>query len=53
MDDLFAVDEHVEVEATKGIYQQMITAYRQLDRAQGRGLMSKLTSRSITASPAP
>ncbi len=42
MDDLFAVDEHVEVEATEGIYQQMITVYRQLDRTQGRGLMSKL-----------
>jgi hypothetical protein len=25
---LFATDEHVEVEATWGIYQRMITAYR-------------------------
>jgi transposase len=39
---LFAADEHVEVEATWGIYQRMITAYRQPDRAQGRELMQKL-----------
>jgi transposase len=40
--DLFAVEEHVEVEATWGIYQQMIAAYREPDRASGRELMSKL-----------
>jgi transposase len=40
--DLFAVEEHVEVEATWGIYQQMIAAYREPDRARGRELMSKL-----------
>ncbi len=40
--DLFAVDEHVEVEATWGIYQRMIAAYRQPDRTRGRELMSKL-----------
>ena len=31
---LFAADEHVEVEATWGIYQRMIAAYREPDRAQ-------------------
>ncbi len=30
---LFAADEHVEVEATWGIYQRMIAAYREPDRA--------------------
>jgi transposase len=40
--DLFATDEHVEVEATWGIYQRMITAYREPDRTKGRELMSKL-----------
>ena len=30
---LFAVEEHVEVEATWGIYQRMIGAYRHPDRA--------------------
>ena len=39
---LFAVDEHVEVEATWAVYQQMITAYRQPDRAHGKKLMTKL-----------
>jgi transposase len=37
--DLFAVDDHVEVEATWGIYQRMITAYREPDRANGRDLV--------------
>ena len=39
---LFAADEHVEVEATWGIYQRMIAAYRHPDRAKGREMMSKL-----------
>ena len=39
---LFDVDEHVEVEATWGIYQRMITAYRHPDRTRGRALMTKL-----------
>ena len=40
--NLFAVDAHVEVEATWGIYQRMITAYRDPDRRTGRELMSTL-----------
>ena len=39
---LFAVDAHVEVEATWGIYQRMIGAYREPDRRRGRALMEKL-----------
>jgi transposase len=39
---LFAADEHVEVEATWGIYQRMITAYREPDRKNGRKLMQQL-----------
>jgi len=39
---LFASDAHVEVEATWGIYQRMIAAYRQPDRATGRKLMQQL-----------
>ncbi len=35
-------DAHVEVEATWGIYQRMITAYREPDRKKGRELMAKL-----------
>lgn len=36
LDKLFADDEHVQVEATWGIYQRMIHAYRDPDRAGGR-----------------
>jgi transposase len=37
---LFADDAHVEVEATWGIYQRMIAAYREPDRRRGRQLMA-------------
>ena len=39
---LFAEDAHVEVEATWGIYQRMIAAYRHQDRRQGHELMVNL-----------
>ena len=45
---LFAVDAHIEVEATWGIYQRMIAAYRHEDRRHGRELMIKLIE-SITS----
>ena len=39
---LFAHDEHVQIEATWGIYQRMIAAYREPDRTRGRELMQRL-----------
>jgi len=39
---LFAADEHAEVEATWGIYQRMIAAYRAPDRTKGKDLMRTL-----------
>jgi transposase len=39
---LFETDEHVEVEATWGVYQQMIAAYREPDRTKRRQLMDRL-----------
>ena len=42
LEDLFAAEEHVEVEATWGIYQRMIAAYRESDRSRGRELMTAL-----------
>ena len=42
LEALFAVDEHVEVECTWGIYQRMIAAYRHPDRTTGRQLMTAL-----------
>jgi len=45
---LFTVDDHVEVEVTWSIYQRMITAYRDPDRACGktilRGLIDSISS---------
>jgi transposase len=42
LQSLFAVEEHLEVEATWGIYQRMIAAYREPDRHRGRELMQRL-----------
>jgi transposase len=42
LQDLFGADEHVEVEATWGIYQRMIAAHREPDRTRGRELMTAL-----------
>ena len=39
---LFGVEDHVQVEATWGIYQRMIGAYRDPDRAAGRAAMSSI-----------
>ena len=48
---LFAVDEHVEVEATWGIYQRLITAYREPDRVKGRELMQAVIDSLSTGVP--
>lgn len=50
--ELFATDAHVEVEATWGIYQRMIAAYRRPERAQGRELMQQLIDSVSHAVPA-
>ena len=39
---LFADDVHLEVDVTWGVYQRMISAYREPDRAVGRELMRTL-----------
>ena len=48
---LFADDAHVEVEATWGVYQRMIAAYREPDRAKGRDLMEKVIAAVSTGVP--
>jgi transposase len=53
LEQLFADDNHVQIEATWGIYQRMITAYRQLDPAQGRELMTKLIDALSHGVPQP
>lgn len=49
---LFADDAHAEVEATWGIYQQMIAAYRAHDRRHGRDLMTTLIDSIASGVPA-
>ena len=52
LEKLFQVDAHVEVEATWGIYQRMIAAYREPDRTRGQQLMQRLidsVSRGVPA----
>jgi hypothetical protein len=39
LEAVFAVEEHVEVEATWGIYQRTVAAYREPDNAKGKQLM--------------
>lgn len=48
---LFATDDHVQVEATWGIYQQMVAAYREPDRALGKTMMQKLIGSLSSAVP--
>ncbi|WP_024286161.1 ISL3 family transposase [Cellulomonas sp. KRMCY2] len=42
LNNLFTDEQHVQVEATWGVYQQMIAAYRDPDRTRGRTLMTRL-----------
>ncbi|HWJ66270.1 MAG TPA: ISL3 family transposase [Nocardioides sp.] len=51
LNQLFADDAHVEVEATWGVYQRMIAAYRTEDRSRGREAMAKLINDLSTGVP--
>jgi transposase len=53
LDSLFATQTHVEVEATWGIYQRIIAAYRQPNRKQGRASMATLIESLRTGIPKP
>ena len=52
LEHLFADDAHVEVEVTWAVYQQLITAYREPDRAAGKTVMAKLIASLSRAVPA-
>ncbi len=51
LDALFADDQHIEVEATWGVYQAMIAAYRTTSRAQGKTAMARLIDALGSAVP--
>ncbi len=52
LEELFSNELHVEVEATWGIYQRMIAAYRDPDRARGREAMRAVISSISSRVPA-
>ena len=52
IETLFATDEHVEVEVTWNVYQRMISAYRDTDRARGKTAMQALIDSISTGVPA-
>ena len=52
LEKLFALEEHVEVEATWGVYQRMISAYREPDRKKGRELMTAVIESVSAGVPA-
>jgi transposase len=52
LDDLFADEAHLEVEVTWAIYQRMVGAYRDPDRARGRDTMARLITSLSAGVPA-
>ena len=52
LDALFAADAHVEVEATWGIYQRMIAAYREPDQKHGKAMMQAVIDSVASGVPA-
>ena len=50
---LFETEEHLQVEVTWGIYQRMVAAYREPDRAKSRDLTKLITSVSHAVPAAP
>ena len=52
LEALFAAEEHVEVEATWGIYQRMIAAYREPDKKKAKAMMQTVIDAVTTGVPA-
>ena len=49
---LFAAEQHVEVEATWGIYQRVVAAYREPDKDKGKQMMQAVIDAVTTGVPA-
>ncbi|WP_199279250.1 ISL3 family transposase [Arthrobacter sp. CAN_A2] len=49
---VFAAEDHVEVEATWGIYQRIVAAYREPNKARGKQLMQGVIDAVATGVPA-
>ena len=52
LEELFADEQHVEVEATWGIYQRIVAAYREPDRGLGKFVMQQLIDSLTSGIPA-
>jgi len=52
LEALFAIEEHVEVEATWGIYQRVVAAYREPDKIKGKQMMQAVIDAVATGVPA-
>ena len=52
LETVFAVEEHVEVEATWGIYQRVVAAYREPDKKKGKEMMRAVIESVTTGVPA-
>jgi len=51
LEQVFAAEEHVQVEITWGIYQDMVAAYRNPDRPAGRTALNALIGKTAPACP--
>ena len=52
LDAVFAVEEHVEVEATWGIYQRIVAAYREPDKKKAKEMMRSVIDSVSSGVPA-
>ncbi len=52
LEAVFAVHEHVEVEATWGIYQRIVAAYREPDKTRGKLMMQAVIESVASGVPA-
>ncbi|MBG6225945.1 transposase [Arthrobacter sp. CAN_A2] len=52
LDAVFATEEHLEVEATRGIYQRIVAAYREPDKRRGKDMMRAVINAVTSGVPA-
>ena len=52
LNTVFAIEEHIEVEATWGIYQRIVAAYREPNKARGKDMMRAVIDSVTSGVPA-
>ena len=53
LENLFADEDHAPVQATWGVYQQLVTAYREPDRRLGKFVMQTVINALTSGVPIP